>query len=147
MGVFSCLLASLALSFLGSLFSVLSGFLMCFVLQLICLRWKWQHFCHDLTLLEMMFFVLCSVEKRTNSLLINAGGSLAPKREIRVQIECWKSYLYKKLSRLWELNMGEDLPGKVFFDSLPELWMTWWSCESETCCVSDFSDVTDSEGV
>lgn len=38
--------------------------------------------------------------------------------------------------------MGEDLPGKVFFDSLPELW----SCESETCCVSYFSDVTDSEG-
>lgn len=43
--------------------------------------------------------------------------------------------------------MGEDLPGKVFFDSLPELWMTWWSCESETCCISYSSDVTDSEGV
>lgn len=144
MGFFSCLLASLTLwIFLALYFLFLSG--SCVYFESICLRWKWQCFCHDLTLLETMFFVLClfSWGMRQFSVFINAGCSLANKQtktpktlkqqqqkttpqnsEYRLSI--LENVFFKKLSRQWELNMGENFfERSLFCSNSSDLLVLW----------------------
>lgn len=83
MGLFSCLVASLTLWIFLALFFFYFFLVLLCVLKVICLRWERQHFCHDLTVLEMTFFVLCLLSWEMNqfSLLINAGWSLAQNKK------------------------------------------------------------------
>lgn len=115
MGFFNCLLASLTLwIFLALYFLFLSG--SCVYFESICLRWKWQRFCHDLTLLETTSFVLCLFSWGMSQffVFINAGWSLANKQT--------------KPPKHWNSNNKKQPPKTQSTD-----WACWKTCSLKSC--------------